>query len=201
MIAFVRGQLIHQDRDSALIDVQGVGYQVHLTPRHLRKLPTGGEVTLVTHLLHREDAMELFGFESIQEKELFLQLNRVSGIGAKSALAIIAELNVEELVKAIVLNQPKVLSRAPGVGLKTAQRIILELKEKLTKMHPSISLQHISTPAAPDMIAEVEMTLLALGYTDSEIQKAMERFLPQVARDASAEDTIRYLLEQLSANG
>ncbi len=201
MIGFLKGKLAYRTRDSVLIDVQGVGYQVRLSERHLADLDQqpGEPLELTTHLLSREDALELYGFSSPQEKEIFLQLTRVSGIGPRTALAIFSALDLQDVIRAVVSNQPKVLSQAPGIGAKTAQRIILELKEKFSKMAQELNLAPPSDSKLPGgWHEEIEITLLALGYDAIEISQTLESWSEQIQDQSSADEAIRFLLSKLS---
>jgi holliday junction DNA helicase RuvA len=197
MIASLRGEVQHLGKDSVVLDVGGVGYQVYLSQRHLAEMPDIGEpARLFTHLVHREDAMLLFGFPSLDERELFLLLNSVSGIGAKTALGVLSVLSVSDVVTAVVGNAPARLAKAPGVGKKTAERIVLELREKLQEWQPA---RHAATPARraagpADEPDEVESALLALGYAEDEIEEAMAAVGPS----ADVEDTLRRALSHLS---
>lgn len=197
MIASVRGEVLHLGKDNVVVDVNGVGYQVYVSQRHLAELPAiGAAVRVWTHLVHREDAMLLFGFPSLEERELFLLLNSVSGIGAKTALGVLSALSVPDVVTAVVGNSPARLAKAPGVGKKTAERIVLELREKLQEWQPhratSAAARRAAGPASePD---EVEAALLALGYAEDEIDEAMAA----VGAGADVEDTLRRTLAHLS---
>lgn len=201
MIAFLAGTLALCGRETVIIDVQGVGYEVRVSERLRSRLQTevGASLQLTTHLLTREDGMELFGFESPHEKEVFLQLTRVSGVGPRTALAALSTLSLEELLRAIVGNQPKVLAQAPGIGLKTAQRIILDLKEKLSK------IQDAGTPSSlpgsllpPEWHDEISLTLLALGYTPLELDRAIHDCQSTLAEQKNIDEVIRLLLAHLS---
>jgi holliday junction DNA helicase RuvA len=197
MIGFLQGEIVHLGSQSLVINVQGVGYEVRVHDRlrtHLHeKMNT--IVTLTTHLISKEDSMELYGFHSPQEKEIFLQLTRVSGIGPRTALAIFSMLDFTAIIRAIIGNQPEILSQAPGIGKKTAQRIILELKEKLTKLHaetlPDATAQ--TSPLPPDWQEDIELTLIALGYSAAEIQKGIH-FAAEFAPTAGSVDEILPLI-------
>ena len=198
MIASLRGELMHMSKDAVIIEVGGVGYQVGLSKRHLAELPgVGHEVRLFTHLVHREDAMLLFGFPSLEERELFLLLNSVSGIGAKTALGVLSVLSVSDVVTAVVGNHPTRLAKAPGVGKKTAERIVLELREKLQEWQPhraagkTASRTAVSAAGEP---GEVEAALSALGYAEDEIDEV----LSTVGVGPDVEDTLRRALAHLS---
>lgn len=202
MIACLKGHLLNLSAQSAVIDVQGIGYEVRLSQRHLAELDSvkGSLIQLSTHLLNRDDTLELYGFRSAPEKELFLQLTRVSGVGPRSALAIFSVLDTEAIIRAIIENQPKKLSQAPGIGPKTAQRIILELREKLLKaqglLHALPSSQNDLLPT--DWREDIELTLLALGYDVEEIHTALAKYAEVLKAEPSAEQAIHRLLSLLS---
>jgi len=200
VIISLKGTLAHLGNDYAIVDVQGVGYQVFLSARQLRDLPPEGQsVTLYTYLAHREDAMLLYGFPSLEERELFLMLTSVSGVGTKTALGILSGMSASDIVTAIATADAKRLAKAPGIGKKTAERLILELKEKLTAKRtafrealgaPSI----LPTSSLSSELQEAELALLSLGYDPDEISAALARLTP----GTSIEDAIRSAIERLS---
>ncbi|MDB5098823.1 MAG: Holliday junction helicase RuvA [Cyanobacteria bacterium RYN_339] len=200
MIASLRGELAHVGKDTAVVDVNGVGYQVLLSQRHLNELPPVGEpVRLHTHLVHREDAMILIGFPSLEERELFLLLTGVSSVGAKTALGVLSALTVPDVVAAVVGNDPRALARAPGVGKKTAERIVLELREKLREWEPSrealpTGTRRVAAALPSAEASETELALYALGYTEDEVYEALKA----VGEMGSVEDTLRRALAYLS---
>lgn len=201
MIAFLAGTLALCGRETVIIDVQGVGYEVRVSERLRSRLQTevGNALQLTTHLLTREDGMELFGFESTHEKEIFLQLTRVSGVGPRTALAALSTLSLEELLRAIVGNQPKVLAQAPGIGLKTAQRIILDLKEKLGKIQNAGAPSTLPSSSLPaEWHDEISLTLLALGYTPLELDRAIHDCQISLSEQKNVDEVIRLLLAHLS---
>jgi Holliday junction DNA helicase RuvA len=149
----------------------------------------------------KEDVMTLFGFAAIAERDLFRQLISVSGIGPQLAMSLLDSLTMPELVQAIVSSNTRLLSRTPGVGAKTAERIALELKSKLAEWREQSGLS--SQPAAGPVMSvreDVEMTLLALGYTDSEITKALAVVGQNstLAKNADVEEWIRQAIAWLS---
>jgi Holliday junction DNA helicase RuvA len=199
MIISLKGTLAHLGHDYAILDVHGVGYQVFLSARQLRDLPPEGQtVTLYTYLAHREDAMLLYGFPSLEERELFLMLTSVSGVGTKTALGILSAMSASDVVTAIATADSKRLAKAPGIGKKTAERLILELKEKLTAKRTAFR-EGLGTLALPSSglsteLQEAELALLSLGYDPDEIVTALTRIPP----GASIEDAIRAAIERLS---
>lgn len=202
MIACLTGKLALLGRETVVVDVQGVGYEARISERTrqtLQELALGDAMTLTTHLIVREDGMELFGFANPQEKELFLLLTKVSSVGPRTALNVFSALSLTEIIRAIVGNQPKVLSSAPGIGAKTAQRIILELREKLGKLQLALPASPAAeAPSLPsDWLEELELTLLALGYAPEEIQQALVEQGPLLREQGSVDDAIRLLLSRL----
>ena len=158
------------------LDVQGIGYDIQITASAAGKLPLiGEEAQVFTHLIVREDQMVLFGFLSLAERELFRQLISVSGIGTQVGLALLNSLGIQDLVKAIISGNTRVLSLTPGVGTKTAERLALELKTKLAdgRLAQVGKTSLIGKVLSTALQEELEMTLLALGYTPTEISNAL----------------------------
>lgn len=180
MIGYLKGTIAsiqkHGNRVVLTLDVNQVGYDVQIVPRLLMQLPAVGElVQIFTHLQLREDQMTLFGFGTAAERDLFRQLVSVSGIGPQLAVALLDTLGLQDLVQAIVAGNTRALAKTPGVGSKTAERIALELRSKLAEWRQQAGV--IPVPAAGPALSiqeDVEMTLLALGYTNSEIAQALE---------------------------
>ena len=179
MIGYVKGlladsQKLPNGRVILTVEAAGVGYDMQVNPRILSELPPVGDpVQIYTHLQSREDLQVLFGFGGKAERDVFRLLISVSGIGPQMGMALLDTLGLNELIQSVVSGNTRVLSRTPGVGNKTAERIILELKTKLSDWR-----QHsgIVTPTGGPVSAvqeDVEMMLVALGYTNSEISKAL----------------------------
>lgn len=184
------------------LDVNQVGYDVQIVPRMLQTLPAIGEtVQVFTHLQLREDQVTLFGFGVVAERDLFRQLVSVSGIGPQLAVALLDTLGLQELVQAIVSGNTRALSKTPGVGSKTAERIALELRTKLAEWRQQAGV--ITVPAAGPVLniqEDVEMTLLALGYTTSEISQALQAVgqSTTLSKREDAEEWIRAAIAWLS---
>lgn len=169
MIASLRGKLIKKDPQHAVLDVGGVGYRVFITLNCYEWLPrVGEEANLFTVTISREDALHLYGFKDESEREMFLKLISVTRIGPKLARAILSGANAEALRNAIVTRDAESISRMPGVGPKTAERIIVELKDKVTPAEETATLIS-SDPAAADALA----ALVNLGYKRPTAQKAV----------------------------
>jgi holliday junction DNA helicase RuvA len=181
MIGYMRGAIaLLKAQDSSrksspcyilTLDVRDIGYDLVITASAVKQLPAAGEMAqLFTHMQVREDQTVLFGFISAAERDLFRQLISVSGVGAQMAMALLNTLGLQDLVKAIVTGNIRVLSLTPGVGTKTAERLALELKTKLADWRHQVGG---IMPVISAVQEDVEMTLLALGYTPSEIGEAM----------------------------
>lgn len=174
MITQLSGKLIEKHPPQAVIDVNGVGYEVEVSMQTFYQLPNIGEpLRLFTQLIVREDAHLLFGFADKNERATFRQLLKVSGIGAKTALGILSAMSADELAQAVAQEDVKRLSSAPGIGKKTAERMILELRGKLT--HSGGSDLSLFAPSDTDQSSEdIISTLLALGYNEREARAAIK---------------------------
>lgn len=171
-----------------LVDVQGVAYELDVPMSTLYQLPaTGTATTLYTHLLVRDDAHLLYGFATDEERQLFRQLLRVNGVGARTALAILSGLSVQELHQAVALQETGRITKIPGIGKKTAERLMLELRDRLSGVVSA-------TGVAPTPRDDALRALLALGYNDKEARAA----LAKVESDLSVSESIRHALKLLS---
>lgn len=190
MIARLTGRLVEKHPPSIVVDVHGVGYELDVPMSTFYHLPaTGQEVTLLTHLVVREDAHLLFGFGSEGERQLFRQLLRISGIGARTALSLLSGLSVAEVQAAVAQQDSARLTRIPGIGKKTAERLLLELKDKLGPVAGSPA-QTAAAPAGDDALN----ALVALGYSDKEARAALARLGPELP----VQDAIRQALRILA---
>ena len=189
MIGYVRGVVTHLFKDACYVDVHGVGYRVYVPTTTRQLLVEGEESTLFTYLNVREDAMQLYGFSTEDEYELFILLISVSGIGPKVGLGILSGMTPEAFKLAILNGQVAQLTKLPGIGKKSADRLVLELKDKLAKM-TTIS---VNTVAAVQPIGitvggpagEAIDGLVALGYAQNEVETIVER-LDDGTRDVPA---------------
>lgn len=201
MITFIKGIIEDKSSDGISIDVSGIGYFVYLSKKNLLDLEEGEFIKVFTTLIHKEDYMKLYGFKSKEERELFNLLNSVSGIGNKTAIGILSEFNVSDVITIIYSNDAKRLSKAQGVGLKTAQRIILELKEKIAELR---NKTHIHSEDKKDSnynveaFEETEAALTALGYSDQEINSTIQWLLEFKKDITKSDDLIREALIKLS---
>ena len=188
MISRLRGQLADRTPDGFVLDVNGVGYLLAATPGAVRAAESGGEATVETYLHVREDALQLYGFADAAERELFLHLLTVAGIGPKVALAIVSGSPVADLRRAIVVEDAARFQAIPGIGKKTAERIVLELKEKLGAEEPV----PISPAAGSAGHVTARDALVELGYSVLEAEQA----LASVDPDLPAEERVRLALRQ-----
>jgi Holliday junction DNA helicase RuvA len=206
MIGYLKGTVASiqkaGNRVILTLEVNQVGYDVQIAPRLVMHLPMVGEtIQVFTHLQIREEVVTLFGFGAAAERDLFRQLVSVSGIGPQLAVALLDTLGLQDLVQAIVSGNTRALSKTPGVGGKTAERISLELRTKLAEWRQQAGI--LTTPAAGPAIAlqeDIEMTLLALGYTNSEISQALQAVGTNttLSKRDDAEEWIRAAIAWLS---
>ncbi len=175
MIAFVRGTISSVGSEHTVVDVGGVGLTVHCGPRALVSLRSGAEAQIATSLVVREDSLTLFGFVDEEERRTFDLLQQVSGVGPRTAQAILAVLSVDELRAAVAADDLATLSRPPGVGRKGAARIALELKDRLA----AAPLAPAGPPAQTDWVSPVVEGLVALGWPLREARAAAEAVEPE----------------------
>lgn len=206
MIAAIKGTVMEKAEGEAVVmTAGGVAMSVQCSMTTLSTLPSSGqECMLYTHLSVREDSMELFGFAHKDERDMFRRLISVSGIGAKSALAILGSMPLADLRLAILTGDATALARAPGVGKKTAQRISLELKDKLTKEALSgaagmeeAAVASVADAPAQDAVSEAMLALKSLGYTPQEAANALKGVKGQ---GATADELIRLALRHMAQN-
>ncbi len=191
MIGLLRGVLLEKTFPQVVVSCNGVGYEVDVPMSTFYPLPRAGEeVTLLTHLVVREDAHLLFGFLTARERSVFRQLLKVSGVGPKVALAVLSGLSVDDLAAAVAADDAARLTKVPGIGKKTAERLVLELRDKLPK---AVSLARTETPASL-AAADVVNALLALGYNEREAQAAVK----QLPAELQLADAIRQALRNLA---
>ena len=205
MIGRIKGILIQKDPPMMLVDVNGVGYEIEAAARVFFELPHDGEeVTIITHMLVREDAQILYGFNNYGQRELFRKLLKVNGIGAKSALAVLSTMSVDEFVAMIQSQDVAAIVKIPGVGKKTAQRLIIEMRDKLG----DVASDDISLPGSGAQAAnlgnmpataqsEALIALQSLGFRPQEVNMLIK----QIAKDGmSAEEIIRLCLQHKGAS-
>ncbi|HTH94601.1 MAG TPA: Holliday junction branch migration protein RuvA [Rhodocyclaceae bacterium] len=190
MIGRISGILAEKNPPQILVDVGGVGYDIDVPMSTFYNLPeVGSKVVLLTHFVVREDAQLLFGFLSHDERLTFRQLLKVSGVGARTALAVLSGMSVAELVSAVARQEVGRLTKVPGIGKKTAERLLLELKDKL----PTAPGMSAGVLPVADAGSDILNALMALGYSDKEAAMATKS-LPE---DVTVSDGIRQALKLL----
>ena len=190
MIGRISGILLDKTPPLALIDCNGVGYECEVPMSTFYLLPqVGDKVTLLTHFVVREDAQLLFGFGTHQVRLMFRQLLKVNGIGAKSALAILSGLSIDELIQAVSLQEAGLLTRVPGIGKKTAERLLLELKDKFT-LDSALS---IKGSGMASISQDVLNALIALGYNERESLNAVKNLDINLTVNDGIKQALKYL--------
>jgi|SRR5690554_635621 len=193
MIGRLTGTLLEKSPPQIIVDTGGIGYEVDVPMSTFYQLPAAGQkVTLFTHLAIRDDGHFLYGFATADERATFRQVLKVTGIGARTALALLSGLSVSELAQAVALQESGRLVKIPGIGKKTAERLLLELRDKLVQALPPSTIAGIAAPA--NERSDILNALLALGYNEREALSAMKK-LPE---DASVPDGIRQALKLLA---
>lgn len=198
MIYCVTGKLIHTEPELAVVNCSGVGFACRTSMNTLMKISSQNEVTLYTHLTIRErdETAELFGFATQEELNWFRMLTSVSGVGAKAAIAILSSMSGGDLAVAIASGDAKAFTKIKGLGTKTAQRIVLELKSKVTSDQSmfGVTEDYSSVQSEGSSAAEATQALVALGYTQSEAATAIAK----MGKDLSVEEYIKGALKALS---
>lgn len=200
MIYSVRGKLIHTEQNLAVVECGGVGYACRTTAYTLSPLKTGEEVTLFTYMNVREDAVELFGFGDKTELNCFKMLLTVSGVGPKAALSILSDLSPQAFALCVAGGDSKLLTHSQGIGKKIADRIVLELKDKLSGQLDTISsdtFNELSAPSVPvsNNANEALSALVVLGFSTQQAQKALSG-LPS---DMSVSEMVKEGLKRISS--
>lgn len=201
MIAYVKGIIDSISDDTVVVDVGGIGYNVKISDSTARVLPgIGQSVKMYTYTLVREDAFSLYGFLTRDDLEIFKKCITVNGIGPKGALAILSIMDANELRMAIVSGDAKAISKAPGIGAKTAERLILDLKDKVSieeTLYGGISLQlsTVSSVSIGEEAKEAIEALVALGYSQTEATRAVNTI--ENSRDMDAGQLLKIALKNL----
>ena len=200
MIAYLRGRVLAITAETAIVDVNGLGYEIYCSGGAFKKITVGETVELYTYLQVKEDGVTLFGFESPREKDLFLKITSVSGVGPKLGISVLTGMSADELTTAIATADVKRLSAAKGMGKKTAEKIVLELHGKISAAEVmsasedafTAKLKEVATPInAQD--EEAVAALMGLGFTKNESVQAVQRAKENGAK--STEEIIRKALQ------
>tara|TARA_Y100000992_G_scaffold296095_1_gene257871 strand:+ start:197 stop:790 length:594 start_codon:yes stop_codon:yes gene_type:complete len=195
MIVRLEGKLLDKQAPCALIDVNGVGYEVNVSLNTLVSLPEiGANLELLTHFVVREDAQTLYGFISSRERELFRALIKVNGVGPKMALGILSGMTVDEFSIAVVSEDIGLLVKLPGVGKKTAERLVIEMRDIVDSVGLMSAI--VSNDANKDVRLEAEGALISLGYKQQDVSKIMSKL--DLKSVSTAEDIIRLALKSIA---
>ena len=206
MISYLKGTAIEiltpaSNRTLLILEVNGVGYELQVPQRTSAEISIDAEIQIFTHQQMREEQIAIYGFSSAAERDLFRQLISVSGVGASLAIALLDKLGLVDTVQAIVTSNIQRLSSAPGVGKKTAERLALELRSKLGqwRIAAGLAVDLPLTSLNPNMQAEVEMTMLALGYTHDEIRQALQAISSDnlMVKSQNIEDWLRLAIASI----
>ncbi len=198
MIASLRGTVLSVRDNTCIVDVNGVGYAVNITPAHKFTLTVGAEHTFLTSLIVREDSMTLFGFENPESLELFELLLSVSGVGPRSALAVLAEMSPAEILTAVVNEDDSAFKKVTGVGPKTAKLIIVQLAGKLTALSHSENAS-VTSPAASPIAISVVQALVGLGWNEKVAKEAVDA-LDSTNPSATTASVLKEALASLARN-
>jgi holliday junction DNA helicase RuvA len=195
MIAFLKGRLAHKEPTFVMIDVNGMGYHVHISLQTYSEIKDQENVFLYTHLSIREDAHILFGFSNEAEKRLFQQLISVNGIGPSTAIVMLSYMNAQELKTAIVQENIAALQSIKGIGGKTAQRVIIDLKDKLKKESWEESQPTVSIGGHNTVRKEALSALLTLGLPKAVAEKSIDTVLKKSGNTITLEDLVKQALK------
>lgn len=194
MFAYISGKLVQREPSSAVIDVNGIGYEIKISLQTYSVIQEGQNCKLYTHLHVREDVHELIGFASMSEKKMFLHLTSVSGVGNSTALMMLSAMNVSEIAEAIIGNQVDIIQKAKGIGKKTAERIVLDLKDKLEK--EGFHATEESTGISSALKEQASTALVSLGLSKLVADRTINAVLKKHGTNLSLEELITYSLQQ-----
>ncbi|MCK4426214.1 MAG: Holliday junction branch migration protein RuvA [Deltaproteobacteria bacterium] len=204
MIGYISGKILGRWDWGIIVDVNGIGYEIQMPPSSLTNLSSSdNEVTIFTHLAWKDDTLSLYGFESIEARDMFRLLLEVSGVGTRLALNILSMLSAEELLQILAREENKRLQAIHGVGEKTAARLCIDLKEKakaiLTKRKWDVeSAPHIEQVAMGDLWDDALSALAHLGYSPSETKAALAKAFASAGESANLEDLVKKALQGLA---
>lgn len=196
MIGYIKGKVLYTQENNVLIENNGIGYEVCCSSSALCELVNGGEGEIYTYMAVREDGVYLYGFVSVEEKNMFLKLLTVSGVGPKVAVSVLSAMSLSNLALMIATSDVKGLSKIKGLGKKTAERIILELREKITSLDVGESTKNDATVTAVEVDEDAVIALMSLGFNRSESVKGVELAYANGAK--TIEQVISYALRGMS---
>jgi len=198
LIDSIKGTLVKKNPTSVIIDIGGIRLGIPITLATFEKIPNPHHtVELLTYLHVREDIMELYGFYDDHERDVFMQLNSISGIGPRSAMNILSGTDPVEFKKKIIDSDVASLTSIPGIGTKTAKRIIVELKDKFTDQDTGSDLDFLLVSGDKDKIDDATKVLISLGYKRSAINQVIKKLITKDGLDDNIEDIIKAALKLL----
>ena len=195
MFAYLKGKLAHKDPTFVILDINGVGYEVKISLNTFSKIKDQENIQLFTHFYVKEDAQVLFGFADIHEKQTFLHLVSISGVGPSTGLMVLSSLTPQEVEQAILSEDVLTIQGVKGIGAKTAQRIILELKDKVGKDNSGGDLLNLPISRQNTTRNEALAALVTLGINKAAAQKSVDKVLKGSSSDISLEDLIKLALK------
>ena len=202
MLAYIKGELVSMTEDGIVVENNGMGYEIKVPLSVMNELPAmGEEIKIYTYLYVREDALKLYGFLTKDDLAVFKLLITVNGIGPKGALGILSAISPDDLRFAVLADDVKAISKAPGIGAKTASKLILELKDKL-KLEDAFEqrlehqAQRVSMSSSVDIMNEAVQALVALGYSNTDALKAVRKV--PLTEDTSVEELLKISLKYIS---
>lgn len=195
MFAYLKGKLAHKDPTFVILDINGVGYEVKISLNTFSKIKDQENIQLFTHFYVKEDAQVLFGFADIHEKQTFLHLVSISGVGPSTGLMVLSSLTPQEVEQAILSEDVGTIQGVKGIGAKTAQRIILELKDKVGKDNSGGDLLDLPISRQNTTRNEALAALVTLGINKAAAQKSVDKILKGSSSDISLEDLIKLALK------
>ncbi len=195
MFAYLKGKLVHKDPTFVILDIGGVGYEVKVSLNTFSKIKDQENIQLFTHFHVKEDAQTLFGFADTHEKQVFLHLTSISGVGPSTGLMVLSSLSPEEVEQAILSEDVRTIQAVKGIGAKTAQRIILELKDKVGKSTETGDLINIPISGKNAIRNEALAALVTLGINKAAAQKSIDKILKTSPNELSLEEVIKLALK------
>lgn len=195
MFAYINGKLAYKDPTFVIIDIQGVGYEIKISLNTYGQIKDQESCKLLTYFYVKEDIQTLFGFSSMREKSMFLNLISISGVGPSTGLMVLSSLSPDEIEHAILSEDVRTIQSVKGIGGKTAQRIILELKDKIGKDQPGAGLQNIAISGTTAIRNEALAALVTLGINKVAAQKTIDKILKNAEGQVSLEELIKLALK------
>ncbi|MCI0515499.1 Holliday junction branch migration protein RuvA [candidate division KSB1 bacterium] len=199
MLAFIKGKLAHKEPTRVILENNGIGFDIHISVHSYRELANvSGEIQLFIYLHVREDLLQLFGFTTIDEKDLFLKLISISGIGPRTAQTILSGVTVDEFTDLILNEKIDELTHIPGVGKKTAQRLIFDLKDKLkSRAIKAAAVTTVDSESSKTVMEDAILALVSLGYSRQKAEESIKKAMKKHGNNLRVEDVVRLALMEI----